>query len=331
MTDGEPLSGAPQSRPGTTDGVETAETSELVAEATRALEQIQSVGPSGITSAESKLSADLKALIATLPADEKPKLRTLHHFACTGGTLLSRCVAAQPNSVLLSEIDPFSPHLSEESGFAPADLIRHAQAGLRPLSTDGLKTSFLASLEGMHEATRRSGRYLVIRDHTHSHFCRDALPVDRPPILTLLAERFCPVPLVTVRHPLDSFISLHKLGWISFSPRTLEEYSKRYHAFLDAYSDAPIVRYEDFVVAPEAQAEIICRHLELPISAHWKDYLSVIQLSGDSGRSSTEIKPRARQSIPDDVLDQIEKSPRYNLLCGRLSYPSDPDVDLFAT
>ena len=46
------------------------------------------------------------AMVAAQPGPQP--YRVLHHMACTGGTLISRCLATMPNVVLLSEIDPLS-------------------------------------------------------------------------------------------------------------------------------------------------------------------------------------------------------------------------------
>ena len=37
----------------------------------------------------------------------KPLLRTIHHLACTGGTVISKCLAAMPDVALISEVNPF--------------------------------------------------------------------------------------------------------------------------------------------------------------------------------------------------------------------------------
>jgi hypothetical protein len=37
-------------------------------------------------------------------------VRTLHHVACSGGTLISRCLAALPDVVVLSELNPTNRH-----------------------------------------------------------------------------------------------------------------------------------------------------------------------------------------------------------------------------
>ena len=38
----------------------------------------------------------------------KPVIRIIHHLACSGGTLISKCISAMPNVYLLSEVHPFT-------------------------------------------------------------------------------------------------------------------------------------------------------------------------------------------------------------------------------
>ena len=40
--------------------------------------------------------------------DSKPVIRLIHHFACSGGTLVSKCLSVMPNVFLLSEVHPHS-------------------------------------------------------------------------------------------------------------------------------------------------------------------------------------------------------------------------------
>ena len=38
----------------------------------------------------------------------RPFARAIHHFACSGGTVISKCVAAMPHVALLSEVNPLN-------------------------------------------------------------------------------------------------------------------------------------------------------------------------------------------------------------------------------
>ena len=39
---------------------------------------------------------------------QKPVIRTIHHLACTGGTLISKCISSMPETALISEINPMN-------------------------------------------------------------------------------------------------------------------------------------------------------------------------------------------------------------------------------
>lgn len=249
-------------------------------------------------------------------------IRTIHHFACTGGTLFSKCLAVMPNTQLLSEVDPLSP-LMRSLVFAPSDLILHLQHGRWSAGADVLGDVFLAGLQVLYDRSNKNGTRLVLRDHTHSHFCTGAKIPDRVTFQALIAQRFPTLSVVTVRHPLDSFLSLKFQGWIQFSPQTFDEYCKRYLVFLDAYQGGEVFKYEDFVTDTDKTLAAICAVLQLPFMPDVLDLLSVVGLTGDSGRGGLVIEKRARRPVPEDVAAECLTSSAYTTLCVRLGY--DPD------
>jgi len=252
-------------------------------------------------------------------------IRTIHHFSCTGGTLIARCVEAMPNTILLSEVDPFSELTLKNAAFAPHDIIKLAQIGIRPLSADGVEDVFLGALKSMKAASTKKGRHLVLREHTHSQFCLNSEPGGRPLLCDILAKNFHVICLLTVRHPLDSYISLKKNGWVSFLPDTLDEYCRRYSLFLDSYDDAPIVRYEDFVDNPDGQLKRITKILSLAYFERWRELLPVIKMTGDSGRKGAKIERRDRRSVGAPTIEECSNSKFYWDLCNRLGYIADPE------
>ena len=63
-------------------------------------------------------------------------IRTIHHFACTGGTLISKCIATMPNTQMLSEVDPLSTMLqSKKPKFALTDIIILMQQSTRGIES----------------------------------------------------------------------------------------------------------------------------------------------------------------------------------------------------
>ena len=250
-------------------------------------------------------------------------VRSLHHLACTGGTLIAKCLAALPGVVLLNEIDPLSRlRLADPRSkppFAPTDLFISLHQSLRRVDESVIADGFRAAVGSVAAGLSRKGQILLIRDHAHSHFCARVDPAGRPSLHEILSADRAPLSAVTIRHPLDSFASLHREGWIHFTPQTLAEYSLRYMAFLDRHADLPVLRYEDFVADPGRELENLCRILKLPFHPAAIELIPIIRVSGDSGRASAQIAPRPRRDLPEEIAAQ-RGSYDYLSLCRRLDY-----------
>lgn len=265
-----------------------------------------------------------EALCSRVP-DPEP-VRSLHHFACTGGTVIAKSVALMPNVTLLSEIDPLSTLALPKEGqitFAPSDIIYAARTALRPVDEQIVERMFDDTIETLHQALCQKGRHLVLRDHTHSHFCTD-VDFDKRPTLREQLLRHHPVrSVITVRHPLDSYLSLQANGWMHFEPGDLQHYCQRYRAFLDRYPDIRIFLYEDFIHDPETVLQDICSELELPYVPGTVDLLSAVTMSGDSGRKSNRIGKRPRRAVPEALQAEAANSSDYTDLCRTLGYAPD--------
>lgn len=261
--------------------------------------------------------------LSTQEAPPAP-LRSIHHFACSGGTLMSKGLAALPNVVALSEIDPLSRQMLQPSAasveFAPTDLIWWLRHATREVDEQMLVDVFRAGLRVAYERLDQGGKCLLLRDHAHSQFCREIDPDSRPTLYEMLAEAFPVLSLVTVRHPLDSFLSLQSNGWVHFQPDTLEEYSLRYLKFLDRHAGLPVVKYEDFVEDPEAVLQQMAEILQLPFNPLVLDLLPLMRLSGGSGRVGAKIALRPRRELPLNLEEARGQSLAYRTLCDRLSY-----------
>ncbi|MBN7787214.1 hypothetical protein JYP51_19975 [Ponticoccus gilvus] len=270
----------------------------------------------------------LRSLIAQLQAVRQVEpIRLFKHFACTGGTIMSKCLAAMPNTVLLSEMDPLSlNYMSSPSKFAPSDLIKQMRYSRHDLSDALAIDIFCAGLGTLQEALTDQGKRLVLREHSHSQYCTAADWTARQTVEQIVARDHPVLPLLSVRHPLASFMSLRHNGWDAFTPGTLEEYARRYLAFLDANATCPIVYYEDFVEAPETVLENMCRSLELSYDAAAPSLVMAITMSGDSGRSGNEIAARPSRTVPPDLAEAADTGPTYRELCRRLRYPLLPDA-----
>ena len=263
-------------------------------------------------------------LVVKETARQPEPVRTLHHLACTGGTLIAKCIASMPNTQLLSEVEPHSPiPQTRRSKFAPTDVIGLLRNSSRGSDSELESKIFMAALEPLYEDCARKGLRLVMRDHAHSTYCTGPSVLESPNLRQLLSERYAVRSVVTVRHPLDSWLSLKHNEWVHFEPGTLDEYAARYLRFIADHEGLEIFRYEDFVDAPEQELEKICAALDIPYREGFQDLLPVHRFSGDSGRSSDFIGPRHRRTVPESVAEDARDSQSYKRICSRLGYDSD--------
>lgn len=258
-------------------------------------------------------------------AEGPEPLRTIHHFACTGGTVVSRILGALPNVAVLSEIDPLSlmqikPGLRK--AFAPTDLIMGLRQSAQNFDDAFIAETFLAGLEAAKANADRIGLRLVLRDHAHSQFCvANVDPDARPTLLEILRPRFALRSVVTVRHPLDSFLSLVANNWVHFGPPDIEAYAVRYAAFLDRHAGLRIFHLEDIAREPEASVRALCAELDLPFLALSLELFSAIPMTGNSGRITSGLGLAPRRPVPARIESDIASSEAYAALCDRLGYP----------
>jgi hypothetical protein len=253
----------------------------------------------------------------------KPDIRVVHHLACSGGTLISKCISSMPNVYLLSEAHPFSElHLGAGNPkFLPSDissLSRHAEI---PNQQELARKIFLESIKIADNHLTNMGSYLVIRDHTHSDYSTGNKESSYSAIVNVLQSNYNVISLLTIRDPIDSYAALVKNKWLHFSPPTFDEYCRRFNVMLNHFEDVNIVRFEDFVADPKKKMQKICEFLSIPYSELFEDIFGVFRVTGDSGRSSDIIGSRERIA-PEDVLNQCKNSKEYQKICDAGWYHS---------
>lgn len=299
------------------------EVTEAVTESLRLFRQAQFSNRSDRQEVSQSLPSLLERSEQYIGEDGQPRkehVRLIHHFACTGGTLITKCLACSPNLHALSEVDPLSTIPSIVGRFAPSDLVQLTEFSNRALSLEEKLDLFLGGLKVLHRTNQSKGLRTFIRDHAHSHFCIGPEIPERPTVREIVHRHFPVLSIVTVRHPIDSWLSLTANHWHEFQPPTVDEYARRYEVFLDEYSEVRIFRYEDFLKRPDEELSAMCGALDLTFPNDFQSLFMVHSFSGDSGRSSGWIAPRPRRVIPDHRKQEIQQSERLHRLCERLGY-----------
>ena len=257
-----------------------------------------------------------KAVTQQDTSNKKPTLRIIHHFACSGGTLIAKCIAAQPNVFLLSELHP-TTRLglnTEKAAYTPRDIVTQAIYGQIPEVDSLAEKIFIQNIIETEKHVRRLGGYLVIRAHSHADYCTDK-PIPEVDTVTRLLEPYFDLKhLATIRNPIDSFMSLRENGWESFSTECFDDYCGRLLGFLKPFKKDQIVKYEDFIERPEKLLFECTKKLDLPIFSDQLEYIDIFKVSGDSGRSGTEIFKRPRKLIEEETYRQIVSSKNFKNL-----------------
>jgi hypothetical protein len=253
---------------------------------------------------------------------DKPILRIIHHLACSGGTLISKCISALPNTYLLSEVHPNTKlHIQDgKPKFSPSDVTTLARFANIPNVDDMAWKIFISNIKIAYTHIEQLGGFLVLREHSHSDYCVGEKFKSRSPIIEHLQDDFHVCSVATVRHPIDCFASMRLRNWLHFSPPTFDEYCARYLAFIEQFSPSQLIKYEDFVENSEMELKSITKLLDLPFTTSYADIFSLFNVTGDSGRGGSVIETKPRRELDDELLTEIHSSKSYKLLIQKLEY-----------
>lgn len=241
------------------------------------------------------------------------RLVTLHHLACSGGTIFSRAIAAMNDVAILSEVHP-DRHLG--SRYDPLVQIEKGY-GLSADERRLLDARFLQDIQTCYDLCRNRGLTLIVRDHGH----RDFVETDRfrSRLIEVLSERFVIRPVVSIRDPVDVWLSYRQQGW--FPGGTPDELCRRSLKLVEAFPDAPVYRYEDFVEDPTPVLVDICDTFGLSFNPDYQEKMQTItHLTGDSGRRGPDITNRPRQRISKEEVQAFRCSRNYKELRKRFGY-----------
>ncbi|MFM7264252.1 MAG: hypothetical protein ACKOZW_01380 [Cyanobium sp.] len=259
-----------------------------------------------------------------------PRLRLLHHWACSGGTLFAKVAASLPQVLLLNEVHPYAHlrHLEPQPrAYLPSDLCHQLAQSHNGRDPVLVLATFCGGLEALLRRAEAQGQRVVVRSHDHIDFFTGVLPGLRFTLVEAMAGRCRPLRLLTVRHPLDCWLSLRLTDWVHQTAfASAEEFFRRCLAMLEAAEGVPHLRYEGFVTEPMRGLAQLTTTLELPFDPTALERFGRVVLSGDSGRSSAVIEARPRRLVDADLHRELGASSRYAELCDRLAYSDDPEA-----
>lgn len=252
------------------------------------------------------------------------KLRIINHWACSGGTIISKCIASFPNIVFLSEVHPYAYlRLSDtnERDYLPTDIIQQLSFNRNNKDPNLCIAAFVGAIEELNKNICSSNKILILRNHSHIDFFVGPVPRSNSLLTEIFSDRNRLLQILTVRHPLDSWLSLINQKWnnqIQFN--NFDEYCSRALIMINSMQNIPIIYYEEFCLKPKKILKKISDLLEIEYSDEFQEKASLINLSGDSGRCGEIIKPRKRRDLPGKYFNDFNNSNSYIELCKKLNY-----------
>jgi hypothetical protein len=241
-------------------------------------------------------------------------------MARSGGTLISKCIGCMDNIALLSEIHPFTATgqfnpLLQANNWLGVDVATELQN-----RSEGQDVNWLEAIELIHHSVTARGSQLVVRDWTHLDYT--GVPWVEPSYqLTtaqVLATRFEIHQAFTVRHPIEQWNSLIKLGVIE-GKLDVATFMKGYRAFAEQSAQAGFVRYEDFTADPEDSMQQLCAALAINYDPGFiSKWSSFTKVTGDvsaegPGRATTarQITPLIRREPDTQLLETFRQCPDF--------------------
>jgi hypothetical protein len=255
----------------------------------------------------------------------KPSVRLLANLARAGGTLVSRCLGAMDNIVLLSEIHPLGTHIFNPLAQA------HSWYNLLTAEEVNRQYNFSDAIRLIEERCLASGKTLVIRDWAHLDFIGVPFlkkPSDRNQLQDTMTRDFDTMQYSLVRHPADQWLSTARLKVLE-GRLDLDAFLAGYRRFAEQAAASGFMRYEDFTREPVAQMKQLCRQLQLDFDPgfinKWRTNRHVTGDTSGMSRGSgfNEIRPLQRRPVDRPLLVKLQKNPDYRRALELLGY-TDP-------
>ena len=268
-------------------------------------------------------SISFKELCFPKHKETLPVIHTIHQLSCTGGTLFTKCLAAMPNTFVLSEVDPFSTlGMDAKADFSPRDIITLLNQSNSSVDEKLIEDVFVSDIRIVAKSLQKQAKKLIIRDHSHSAYLTYRYSRSTRTLQNILAKNFHVESVLTVRNPIDSYLSLKANNWLHFDPSSFNEYCRRYLRFLEDHAATKIFRYEDFLSDPREIMRDICSELTLSFSENFLQNFPEYKFSGDSGRSGDVIAPRPRREYDREFEDEVNNARFFFELATKLGYPT---------
>ncbi len=249
-------------------------------------------------------------------------IRLIHNLPRSGGTIISKCLGAQKDVILLSEIHPEAFLISKKMGVhSPSfDPIFQSQTWNNLFKKDeytkitNLNLKFEKKIDLIFEKTELANKKLIIRDWAFADFFGKPFiePSYKNSLFEILNKKYNVLNIYVMRHPLKLYEScFNNLGFFRREYNT-GFFIKGYKNFFLNASKNNIFVFENFILEPEKSLKSMCNTLKIDYDKNYLNKLKDVNLTGDTAAiNSTNISTKNNVSkkklIAEDDLNKIKK------------------------
>jgi hypothetical protein len=250
-------------------------------------------------------------------------IRLIHNLPRCGGTIISKCVGAQKDVVLLSEIHPEGFAVSKKMGSPHLfDPIHQSQKWNNLFENKEYEKicnsnfNFEEKIDLIYKKTELVNKRLIIRGWAFVDIFGKPFiePSYKDSLTEILSKKFEVLSLYVIRHPLECFISCYN-SLNFFRHYDLNFFFKGYRNFFLNASNKNIFTYENFLLEPEKNLKNMCNILKVDYDDDYLSKLKNIKLTGDSkAKNSINIQNKenvAERFLKKDDLEKIKRNSEY--------------------
>lgn len=227
-------------------------------------------------------------------------------YARSGGTLLNRCMASMPDTIMLSEVNV--------EALCPSSC-NTIRGQVKEWYGINLKSEgFRENIQELYKYCLEKDKALIIRDWTFGSFVPSRYNNYNP------SKEFATLDFVSNYFPVKSFAFVRDAIdiWLSLnaSPRTFYDKDLIYlYEFVKKIFDRKIkiFKYEDFCKNPKKNMHSICDYVEIDYNEQFMNFFSYYKVTGDTdlpdssrGLVENKINLLSRRAMSDVLFEEIK-------------------------
>jgi len=263
-------------------------------------------------------------------------IRLIHNLPRSGGTIISKCISAQKDVVLLSEIHPDGNEMIKKmfpKKNISRDPISQSVRWYNLFTSSEIeefknkKLNFEDKIEIILKKCEINNKKLVIRDWSYLDYL--SLPYKEPSfenkLYNVLSKKYQIYNFSVIRHPIEIYLSMiNRVRLIRENYQSINIFLPVYIKYCKFIKKFNYYKFEDFCLSVDQTVKKMCSSLKLEFNHEYKKKLKDIKITGDPGPVSSigisKIKERRFTSFSNIELENIMRNHEFKQISNLLNY-----------